>query len=180
MNLKLHHVGWLAVWLVAAFGVLQIERIPGEYGHALCGVWGCYPPLQALLAMHLFWTVLLIPLLVWILCSWSPRGRWWAAMLFLTTGLVGIGMVLFQKTVVWALSVPPEFRQYLLQRFIFSLLTLSDWPLLQLTIVGLICRLSVSRRRKRMDQSSPGAVVTVASNGCSLSNEPGSTELGKK
>jgi hypothetical protein len=29
-----------AVWAAAAFGVLAINNIPGDYSHALCGPWG--------------------------------------------------------------------------------------------------------------------------------------------
>jgi hypothetical protein len=148
MTFKPHHLCWLAGWGLAAFAVLQLERLPGSYGHFLCGPWGCLPPLQALAAMHLFWIFLLAPLLIWGLYNWSPRGRWWAGVLFLAIGLAGIGIVFIRESATWLLSVPPDYRKYLPQRLVFSLATLSDWPLVQVTIVGAVWRFSARNRKK--------------------------------
>ena len=30
----------LLAWVLAAFGVLQLGLLPGDYGHSLCGPWG--------------------------------------------------------------------------------------------------------------------------------------------
>ena len=60
-------------WALAAFGALSLANLPGEYGHSLCGPWGCLPPLQALAAMHLFWVVVLGPPVAWALMKWQPR-----------------------------------------------------------------------------------------------------------
>jgi hypothetical protein len=32
-------IGWLA-WGTAAFGILNLDLIPGDYGDWLCGPWG--------------------------------------------------------------------------------------------------------------------------------------------
>jgi hypothetical protein len=29
-----------AIWGAATFGILALERTPGDYSHALCGPWG--------------------------------------------------------------------------------------------------------------------------------------------
>ena len=56
--------GWsvsalVAVWGVSLLGVLQIQHLPLDAGHSVCGPWGCGPPLPPLIAYHGFWIVLL-------------------------------------------------------------------------------------------------------------------------
>ena len=68
-------------WGLAGYAVLSLGQLPGEFGHSLCGPWGCLPPLQALAAMHLFWALALLPLIVLALAKGQPHHLRLAGML---------------------------------------------------------------------------------------------------
>ena len=46
-------------WLIAAAGAVAVSALPLDVGEGMCGVWGCFPPFQAMLAMHLLWVAAL-------------------------------------------------------------------------------------------------------------------------
>ena len=47
---------------VAASGLaLLVSLLPFESTESFCGPWGCFPPLQALAAIHLLWGVVATP-----------------------------------------------------------------------------------------------------------------------
>jgi hypothetical protein len=52
---------WLTGWGLTLAGTLSIASLPGDWGNSICGAWGCGPPLQALVACHASWVVVLIP-----------------------------------------------------------------------------------------------------------------------
>jgi hypothetical protein len=43
-------------WLAAVVS-RQVAAIPFDAGESLCGMWGCFPRIPDLAAMHLFWCV---------------------------------------------------------------------------------------------------------------------------
>ena len=45
---------------------LLIGRIQGDIGEGLCGVWGCFPPMQALVSMHLLWCLAATAIVHWL------------------------------------------------------------------------------------------------------------------
>ena len=46
-------------WLAAIVASLYVAEIPYDAGEDFCGVWGCFPPVPPMVAMHLFWAVIL-------------------------------------------------------------------------------------------------------------------------
>ncbi len=40
MNSRVCYLAALLLWGAAAYGVLQLGLVPGDYGHELCGPWG--------------------------------------------------------------------------------------------------------------------------------------------
>ena len=68
-------MSWLLAWLLSIVASVSIGLIPGNLiGESLCGVWGCFPPVQALASLHLLWLVALMPPV------WRWRGDdpvWW-------------------------------------------------------------------------------------------------------
>ncbi len=50
----------LVAWAATVWGVLQVDRLPGQWGH-VCGPRGCGPPVKALVIWHAFWVMLLVP-----------------------------------------------------------------------------------------------------------------------
>ncbi len=144
-------VGLLA-WSGALYGALSLAHIPGDWGHALCGPWGCAPPLQALISCHLAWLVFLLPPAM-LTVSWLPKpARAWFGSVLL---LVGCGLVIglaAKEALFWLQEADPEFSKYLPQRVGFVFATNVDLPAWQLIVVGIACRWIAFRFR---DPSQP-------------------------
>jgi hypothetical protein len=137
-------------WGLAGYAVLSLGQLPGEFGHSLCGPWGCLPPLQALAAMHLFWALALLPLIVLALAKGQPHHLRLAGMLLSLGAGLGIAVVVGRDLLAWLPAVPPEFHGYWARRALYTLVTLSDVPLLQVLGAGAICWSVGHRRLRRM------------------------------
>lgn len=129
----------LAAWACGLWGSLQVARIQGDWGHALCGPWGCGPPLQALVACHLAWLVLLTPA-AWVLFrGWiaSPRARWRVSGAAALVGLLMMLGVVVHERLVWLPKVEATTAGYFWQRCGFVMATSVDLPMVQLFLLGL-------------------------------------------
>jgi hypothetical protein len=144
---KLIRLFWLALaWAAVTFGVLAIERIPGDFGHAYCGPWGCLPPLQALAAMHGFWLMLFLPPAAWLIASASPSRLRAIGVFAFWVGIFGFALVTGYGLVSW-LETAGEYRRYALQRFLYVAVGSTDLPFGQLAVTGLVLWL-VGRHRE--------------------------------
>ena len=138
--------GVAALWGTACLGVLRLQELTYDFGHGICGVWGCGPPVQALLACHGFWVVNLAALL-WVNHAWFPLP--WErrlANVALVIGLLGFAAVAGHTMFFWYPFVSDEVRPYVVRRFLFSIATLVDAPLVQLALVGIAGRWLARRR----------------------------------
>jgi len=129
--------GGLAVWMAVVYGALKVGDIPGDWNlHMLCGAWGCLPQPQALVGYHLFWFAVLAPaagLTVWF------SGRAGAMIAGYTCG--GLGLLLMAGMLGWLTWYQlPELISdeptYFWQRYLFTLATTIDIPVIQLTVCG--------------------------------------------
>lgn len=146
---SVHKLLLLLVWAVAMFTTLQVHRFEGWFGHAICGPWGCGPPVSALLGYHGFWLLLLL------LPVWFLKRRWDTVTLArLGTGLcwiAGIGIIVLLFVDGWQFWQREAMRRYLGQRCLFRLATFVDFPLVQLVLIGLYLKgwgLRIAPRRK--------------------------------
>jgi hypothetical protein len=129
---------WL-LWSLAFWGTLKLSDAPILQDHSVCGIWGCGPPTNALLACHLGWMVFLAPsiplafryfafhrqllsVFFWVLCG--------AGML----GVLGTGI---HQLVTWYPNATELARSYSLRRWVFAVVTLTDFPMVQLFLYGL-------------------------------------------
>jgi hypothetical protein len=146
---ELRWVGWLVAWAGAAYGALLLESVPGDFGHGWCGPWGCFPPLQALAAMHLFWTVLLVPPTAWAIrrCPLPTLRRLGITVTLL--GALSVTLLAVRETLTWLPKVPAEYRRYLARRILYALATWTDYPAVQLTLAGVACWVAAARPGKR-------------------------------
>jgi hypothetical protein len=140
----------ICVWSVATFGVLSLERIPGEYVHEFCGPWGCLPPLQALVAMHGFWLMLFLLPTTWLLASVSPSRLCLAGAGAFWIGMIGLIIVAGRGLTTW-LDMAAEMPRYVGHRLLYSVVIATDLPFGQLALAGVASWL-VGRQRMR-----PGA-----------------------
>lgn len=165
MRITKRTTGWLyslaaVAWCGAIWGTLQLQHLPSDSAHSICGVWGCGPPLPALLACHGFWVALLaFPTAV--LCIHVPAQRLRKLGLFLVlAGIAGLLGVAAWEGVQWWPRASVLQRQYVIQRYLFSVSTLVDLPLVQVVLAGLAClvranaglMLNVNSQREAMGQ----------------------------
>ena len=129
----------LSIWAAALFAAISITNLSGNWGHSVCGIWGCGPPTQVLIGCHLAWLVVLVPLSTIISRSnlkviGSPQH--FAKLLFITGATFVVAVVLYQGATWWPM-VGDRQRNYFLQRCGFVIVTSVDIPMLQLLTIGL-------------------------------------------
>lgn len=139
----------LPLWGLALWGALALRDLPGDWGHALCGPWGCGPPLQALLSIHAAWAVLLwAPAFVLprIYASRSAGMRRIGAILA-AAGVGGLVAIAIRESLFAGSSASESAANYLLQRILFVIATSIDAPVVQATIAGFVLRWGASSRK---------------------------------
>jgi hypothetical protein len=93
------------------------------------------PPLQALVALHVFWVLLLLPAVAAAVYQLSPGKLRLLGWVLSALGILGLAIVAIHE----ALDIPPEYRYYLPQRILFVLATSTDVPIVQVVSAGLVC-----------------------------------------
>ncbi len=148
-----------AAWVGAILLVLQAHRLPGNFSHAVCGPWGCGPPLPSLIAMHGFWLVgLSLPV---VLCGrlLTPHRLMAVSAVILVLSLAGIAGVVVWQFEHWLPAASEMQREYLLQRCVFAVVTLTDAPLVQGLLAGIAGGITAWFR---LPKSSPAVVPATA------------------
>lgn len=137
----------LAAWAAAIAGCLSVRSWPGDWGHGLCGPWGCGPPLQALVACHSAWLMFLLPPAV-VLSRLQRPGptslRKTGALLACVAIAVLGGIALRQRLDLWSAATQSQ-QEYFWQRCGFVVATTVDLPVVQMLITGMF--LSITPRR---------------------------------
>ena|SRR5579871_3250001 len=108
------------------------------------------PPLQALLALHGFWLLVLLPLAGWAACRWTVARLRLLGVTLVMGGLLGL-LILAAWEAAACLALSPEQPRYLLQRILNAVAVRTDLPLLELTLAGIVCCVA-GRRRKTCEQ----------------------------
>ena len=126
-------VGSMVFWGCGLWATLTL-RTPAAWEHAMCGAWGCGPPLSAVVSYHSFWLVLLAgPMaLIGLTCSRAQAqqfGKW----LLLIGVAAALGIVILDLA-QWM----PRYGQlrWIPARSLFGIAITVDVPALQLLIVG--------------------------------------------
>ena len=158
----LEYTGVLVIWGVLLLAALSMHDMSYLDRHSVCGPWGCGPPTNALLAMHVGWCAAIWPPLFyfpWRL-KWAPqRVRTIGAALF-TLGVIGLLGTVTWQWVVWLPDASRSARTYFWHRCGFSILVITDWPLMQATIGGAL--LWIWRRPVRTTDLSEDAEIKEA------------------
>lgn len=138
--LSVYSLLWFVAWGLALYGALSLSSVSGDWGHSICGAWGCGPPLQALVGCHLAWVVAFLPLtLSWgvfrfIPDEFRPRiGR----VLILLGALFLITLVGYQRMMWWP-QVSAFQQEFFWQRCGFVIATSVDVPMVQIFLTGII------------------------------------------
>lgn len=165
--------GILTLWGLTLAGTLSVARWPGNWGHSVCGVWGCGPPLQTLVACHVSWVVVLAPPALYLLSRASQREAFARALsltsivvLILAVTLVAIAAA--HEYLTWYATASDFQKIYFCRRVGFVLITTVEVPLLEvaglativLTWLHLRCRPKCDPERIERD----GTTSTEAGN----------------
>ena len=154
----------LFVWGLVLTGTLSISQWPGDWGHSVCGAWGCGPPLQALVACHSAWLVLLLPMVI-ISQKWIPaKSTQIAAVIVLSLTLVGLLGVAVHEYLTWYERASAWQRPFYWRRVGFVILTTVEVPLMQALVLSLLVLSTTTRRHPlRSRDVTPTAVPQVHS-----------------
>lgn len=128
---------FILAWIGALVGSLLIAQIPGDHTDSMCGVWGCYPPLQAVLAMHLFWATAIIGPIAW-LATFRPCGLRSLGWILLSLGLVSIAILVSTDLSRWMATASESATRFWPRRIQYCLLTHTDYPVVQIALSGLL------------------------------------------
>ena len=128
----------IVCWVLAAYGALRVADLPFD-SHELCGPWGCLPPVQALAAMHLFWCVLLFPVVVWLMTHLSFRHLSTLGLTLMAASVLAMACLIGSDLPHWLATMPPPLQGYWGRRILASLAVHTDLPLVQLFLAGGVC-----------------------------------------
>jgi hypothetical protein len=145
--------------LAAAAGSLLVAEIPYDTEDLLCGIWGCYPPLQALAAIHLFWCVVLSTG-VCVIRGWKPHLLQPVGILLLLVAVMAIVAIVGNDLTRWFQRYSPSTHSFWPQRVAYTIATTSDVPLIQSFLAGTACLVLSYRRRKKLGLVSVGLCPT--------------------
>jgi len=111
------------------------------------------PPLQALVALHVFWFALILPPVLAAHRALSPAGLGRLGTILLLSGLVGLLTIVLVDWLPWLLEASPFLRGYWLPRLGLAVATSTYLPAIQLVSAGLLCRML--RREKSSSPPPP-------------------------
>lgn len=122
-----------------------------DWGHSICGAWGCGPPLQALLACHLAWLVILAPPGAVLVRSARVPAHILQRFgtLLCVLAVVFVTTLLVHQRIAWWPAVSEWQRGYFWQRRGFVIATMVDFSMAQVLLRGMY--LLLGRRRQMYD-----------------------------
>ena len=142
-------VASVIVWGTALFAVLQIgiAHEHAEHTHSICGPWGCGPPVAALVSWQGFWLVLVAPIVGLLIRSWPANWLRTGGLVLFAAGIATLVGIVIWEVVTWLPLVEGHPQTYFVQRFFFSVITLSDIPIIPVTLAGIAMYLSARIKR---------------------------------
>lgn len=128
------YVGLLIIWAGALLAALSLHDARAMDLHSICGVWGCGPPTNALLAIHLSWAVVLWPPLLYVpwRFSWSTLVIKRIRRALIMIGIGGLVAITAWQWISWFPDATQLQKSYIWRRCGFVILTSVDWPFMQL------------------------------------------------
>lgn len=155
---------WTIFWLTGLVAAAMLETIPGEAHSGLCGIWGCWPPLQAIAAVHLAWCMAIGATVhaARSVRTFSLKGL---GALLLFVGIVGCLSVVVSDLPSWSARLTVEQQSYWPRRVLFVLATRTDLPLIPLFLTGAISLALSLRATTRVGSGSltPTSAVSLPS-----------------
>lgn len=144
----------ILLWGTVLLGALSITSWSGDWGHSLCGPWGCAPKLQALVACHTAWIVLLVPLAILARINLPTKMSRWIGAAAAIAGVFGCIAIVLYQTYSWFPQAGDWQRPFLPQRCLFVIVTSIDIPIAQLLAIGSVLWLAGCRARQTIEMRS--------------------------
>ncbi len=106
------------------------------------------PPLQALVALHGLWLLVLLPFAVWAARKWQSLHLRLVGYALCAAGLMGLAILIGPELVTWYATVPPAQQKYLVHRVLYVLATNTDAPVVQVVVAGAALAFAAGRRQR--------------------------------
>jgi len=126
-----------AGWLAAAVAALAMAAVPYDVGESLCGAWGCFPPVPAMAAMHLFWCVA-VAAGTHAATALRPGLLRPLGVVLIITAVATTSLVVGNDLTRW-LAFSDQHRHFWPRRVGYALATTTDVPLVQSLAAGIAC-----------------------------------------
>jgi hypothetical protein len=136
----------LSVWLAALYCFLSLHRVSDDWGHDICGPWGCGPPLQALIGWHGFCLVAATLPVAFAATHWPKQHLRWTGVALAAAGLIGVLAIFAVQSVTAYQAVSQGQPAYLIQRWLFSLATFTSVPLVPMILAGGVLMIAGKKR----------------------------------
>ncbi len=141
-------IAWILVWGGALYATLQVHLLEGT--HAICGPWGCGPPVSALVGYHGFWLLLVLPAALIVAKKLPLESAKRVGKVLALAGLAGVIVLVAVDAVKFLQHASP---QYLLQRCFFRLATFVDFPLVPMALAGWLMRRWANSKEAAQDST---------------------------
>lgn len=148
----------LVFWGLGLSATLSIANWQGDWGHSFCGVWGCGPPLQTLVACHASWVVVLFPMAVIAGRCLPARVIRAMAVVALMISLIGLMSVAIHEYLTWYDRASVWQRSFYGRRVGFVVVTTVELPLAQTVLSVFLMLIAMPRHRLRPEGAVPIAV----------------------
>ncbi|REK17426.1 MAG: hypothetical protein DWQ37_06455 [Planctomycetota bacterium] len=125
-----------AIWGSVLYGALSLRDIETPFDYAMCGPWGCFPPLSAVAACHAGWLIVLTPALFWAhhhllhSVSWKIAGA-------VLTAIGAVSAAIVAVRALW-LDRGSIDQTYPVQKLALNVFTTTDFPIVPLLVLGVV------------------------------------------
>ena len=127
-------------------GVSSLSEIESEFDNKLCGVWGCSPPVAAVLSVHALWGMVFVPASLFVRFKFSKRIGRITGLTTILIALTALVAIVIYEDFHWYTFVSLESRIYFGRRIALALFTQTDFPVIVLLLAGILLRwLSLER-----------------------------------
>jgi len=138
MNAMLRNFVWISAWVGAFWGVLQLAQVRTSWDHAACGPWGCGPTATALVSCHAAWFMVLLPVSVAGNRRLSGDRRRQLGLALVALAAATLVDVISREAATWLPAASDYQRPYFIHRCLFVVASWTDFPIVQMGLLGAI------------------------------------------
>jgi len=113
------------------------------------------PPLQALVALHGLWILVLLPVGAWTIRNWQPRRLRLVGSALAAAGLLSLAFMSGREWLTWRSAVSSHEHQFIAQRILYVLGTSTDIPVVQVLVAGIILYGAARRCSRSLNHQPP-------------------------